>query len=74
MALTVTHTSNGATVWEIVTAPFRAIGRGLVSMGENNPRYLEAQRLHAMTDEELAARNLKRDDIVKYVYRDLMHI
>ena len=45
-----------------------AIFTGLVDVAEANPRYLEVQKLQAMTDEQLAAKGLKRDDIVMHVF------
>ncbi|NIZ61506.1 DUF1127 domain-containing protein [Sedimentitalea sp. CY04] len=45
-----------------------AIFTGLVNVAEANPRYLEVQKLQAMTDEQLAAKGLKRDDIVMHVF------
>ena len=38
-----------------------------------NRRLSEVEQLRALSDEDLAARGLTRDDIVRHVFRDLMH-
>ena len=44
--------------------------RSLDDMAENNPRLLRVKRLQAMTDAELAALGIARDEIVHHVFRD----
>lgn len=43
-----------------------------VAMGSARVRELEA--LSALTDEQLAARGLKREEIAHYVFRDIMYL
>ncbi len=52
----------------------RAILRGLVAAAEANPRVREADRLKAMSDEDLARMGLRREDIVRHVFRDLFYV
>lgn len=52
---------------------FASIGRGLVAMGANSGRYRRLQALSAMSDAELAARGLKREDIVRHVFADVYY-
>ncbi len=59
-------------VLSILAKPFRFIGGVLVAIAEANSRQEEVQRLAAMSDEQLAKRGLKREDIVRYVFRDAM--
>ena len=53
---------------------FRAIGNALINIAEANPRLNRARDLMDMTDEQLAARGLKREEIVKHVFSDTMYI
>lgn len=45
--------------------------RGMSQVVEANSRIREVERLQAMSDEALAAKGIRRDDIVRYVFRDL---
>lgn len=40
----------------------------------SNPRLRQIERLSALSDEQLAARGLRREDIVRHVFRDVMCI
>lgn len=53
---------------------FAGIGNFLTQLGENNHRVREVERLNAMSDEALAARGLRREDIVRHVFRDLLYV
>ena len=53
---------------------FRAIGDFFSLITESNWRVREAQRLHAMSDAQLAARGLRREDIARHVFRDVFYI
>ena len=44
-----------------LTAPFRAFGRALVWLAENNPRMKALRHLQETSDAALAARGLSRD-------------
>ncbi|MCH2094001.1 MAG: hypothetical protein MK160_02685 [Rhodobacteraceae bacterium] len=58
----------------LVTAPFRYLGRMMIVMAEANSRQHEVQRLMALSDEQLAKRGLKRDEIVRYVFRSTLFV
>lgn len=58
----------------LVAGFFRAIGNGLVNMAEANHRVNRARTLMALSDEQLAARGMKREDVVKHVFGDIMYI
>lgn len=49
------------------------IGHFFESMALTASRAHEVERLTAMTDEQLAARGLRRDQIAQHVFRDLMY-
>ncbi|MDJ0822532.1 MAG: DUF1127 domain-containing protein [Paracoccaceae bacterium] len=53
---------------------FGAIARFFEMITESNFRVLEANRLNSMTDSQLAARGIKREDIARQVFRDLYYI
>ncbi|WP_299424899.1 DUF1127 domain-containing protein [uncultured Shimia sp.] len=74
MALTATHTTEHHALGHILTAPFRAIGNGLIAIMESNSRVQYVDRLNAMTDAQLEAKGIKRDEIVQHVFRDHMHL
>ena len=57
-----------------VGAGFGRVLAALVAMAEANPRMKAVNRLAAMSDEELAARGLKREDIVRHVFNDIYYI
>jgi hypothetical protein len=55
-------------VASLLAAPFKAVFRGLVAIAESNQQVREAQFLLSLSDEELAARGLKREDVVHHVF------
>lgn len=55
-------------------APFAAIGRGLVWLAENNTRMRQVEKLNNMSDEALAEQGLKREDIVRHIFRDTFYV
>lgn len=46
----------------------------LVEIGNAAGRMQELERLQAMNDEELAELGLRREDIVRHVFRDRLHV
>lgn len=49
---------------------FSAFGTALVHIGENSQKMRQINALQALTDEELADRGLKRQDVARYVMAD----
>ena len=45
----------------------------LIRIAENNSRTTRLKALAAMTDEQLAMRGLRRQDLVRHVYGDLFY-
>ena len=45
--------------------------RGMSQVVEANSRIREVERLQALSDEALAAKGIRRDNIVRHVFRDL---
>lgn len=54
-----------------LVAPFRAIGRGLIYMAENNSRMDAVHKLNAVTDEQLAARGTDRASEVRRIFASM---
>lgn len=53
---------------------FEGIGRGLTAYAERHARVDQINRLSSKSDAELAAMGLKREDIARYVYRDIFFV
>jgi len=51
-----------------------SIGNALVAIGEAHPRLRRVEALQRLSDEQLAARGLKREDIVRHVFRDVFYL
>ena len=49
---------------------FRAIGHMIVAAAESQSRRQMVLHFEAMSDGVLGARGIKRDDIIRHVYRD----
>lgn len=54
---------------ELALTPFRALGRGMVYLTENNSRAQTLRALAAISDEQLAARGLTRAEVVAMAFR-----
>jgi hypothetical protein len=61
--------SNREMLVELALAPFRAIGRVLTNLAENNSRTQALQAIAAISDEELAARGLTRAQAISMTFR-----
>ncbi len=72
MALISEHSMSTGSAHGFFHRLFSGIGSVLTLMSERDARYDRILRLHAKSDEELAAMGLKREDIVRHVYRDVM--
>lgn len=55
-----------------ISAFFSHLGEIMAVVMESNPRLRRVQALQAMSDEKLAERGLKREDIVRHVFRDFV--
>ena len=53
---------------------FKSIGRALLVSSNATQRLKLVEKLQAKTDAELAELGIPRDDIVRYVFIDIMHI
>lgn len=60
------------------TPVFSGFGRWLLNtlvlIAEANPRMREVERLNAKSDKQLAQLGLKREDIARYVMRDILYL
>ncbi len=74
MASYTTNINVGGSILRGLAAPFVAIGNFLVAISEGNSRLAEVKQLNALSDVQLAQRGLKREDIVRHVFRDAHYI
>ncbi|KIC49169.1 hypothetical protein [Tateyamaria sp. ANG-S1] len=68
------NTSILSNVLDRVTAFFTALGHSAAMSAAAEARFQRIEALRAKSDEELAAMNLRREDIAAYVFRDMMHL
>ena len=59
-------------VFEGVKSFFAMVGTALVLAGTTNHRLHEVERLNAKSDDQLATMGIRREDIVRYVFRDML--
>lgn len=69
-----TTTANGFSFSGLFTGMGSSIYNALIRMGEARSRTDQMDTLNAKTDAELAEMGLRREDIARYVFRDMMHI
>lgn len=68
MATITTDTArSGGLSTAILLAPFRALGRFMVALGEASPQMRALTRLSEMTDQDLKARGLTRDAEIRRI-------
>jgi uncharacterized protein YjiS (DUF1127 family) len=60
--------TQSAPAFSVFLKPFVAFGNFLVTLAEQDSRLQAMRALNAMSDEELAQRGIKRDDIVQTVF------
>ena len=72
--ITHSNTSFLSTLLDRVTAFFAALGHSAAMSAAAEARFRRIEALRAKSDEELAAMNLRREDIAAYVFRDMMHL
>ena len=73
MAYTSHHTAP-AGIFSAVQHFFASIGNALVAVAEANPRMKKVQALQRLSDAELAERGIKREDIVRVVFHDVLYM
>ncbi|MGV6804748.1 MAG: DUF1127 domain-containing protein [Ruegeria sp.] len=67
MAHSSTHRPAILNLLSVVGDIFSGIYDALIRLGEANTKVIKIKQLSELTDEELAARGLKREDIVRLV-------
>ncbi len=72
MAHVATHISH--TDHNFIKNFFSKIGHFLVSLGENDPRIKELNKLNSLSDEQLAEKGLTRETIAIHVFRSSMYV
>jgi uncharacterized protein YjiS (DUF1127 family) len=74
MATVAVQQSTASLALGLLIKPFIAIGNFLIVLGENSSRMQKVKTLNEMTDEQLAAKGLTREDIVRHVFADSMYV
>ena len=70
MALAHTHTTHGFGLTRALASFGRWIANACEQIAIANSRIEKVNALQALSDEQLAKRGLKREDIVRYVFAD----
>jgi hypothetical protein len=71
MALTQTYHGEKPSFFSSLVS---GLARGLNQIAEANGRVREVERLQALSDKALAAKGLKREEIVRHVFRDVFYM
>ncbi|MEM1389069.1 MAG: DUF1127 domain-containing protein [Pseudomonadota bacterium] len=78
MATTFEHKAHRSAEAKRVGATFRtvfaSIGEALLSFAESRARMHQFERFTRMSDAELAEIGLRREDIARHVYRDMLYL
>ncbi|MGA9411254.1 MAG: DUF1127 domain-containing protein [Roseobacter sp.] len=53
---------------------FSKVGGAMISVAEANQRVRAVERLNEKSDAELAKMGIRREDIVRHVFRDMLHL
>ena len=53
---------------------FRTLGSSIDLAASANARLAKVEELSALSDAQLAKKGLRREDIARYVFRDIMHL
>ncbi len=53
---------------------FRTLFSAIDLTASANARVAEMEKWNALSDEQLAAKGMRREDIARYVFRDILHI
>lgn len=53
---------------------FSALGQAIIAHMERHSRVDRIRRLEALTDAQLAAKGLRREDIPRHVFRDVFYV
>ena len=53
---------------------FSRVGTAMVMAGESNSRMRRVRALQSMSDAELAKRGIRREDIVRIVFADVLYL
>jgi len=61
-------------IWDGLTHFLTMLGHSAAMSAAAESRFRRIEALRAKSDEELAAMNLRREDIAAYVFRDMMHL
>jgi len=58
----------------LISRILAGLGDAIVAIGEANPRLRRVEALQRLSDAELAAKGLRREDIVRHVFHDVYYL
>ena len=74
MAYLTTTLARGFAPGAYISRGFSRVFDAVVKIAESDPRFKRLEALSALSDEQLAARGLRRSDIVRQVLGDRLYI
>jgi hypothetical protein len=74
MTTVTTNTSASGHLGREVPGFFAKIWHGLIAIAEVNPRLKQLEYLASLSDTELAAKGLRREDIARHVFRNKIYL
>lgn len=72
--VTQSHSTLFSSIWAGISGFFSALGHAITMSASADARLRKVEMLNAKSDAELAAMNLRREDIAAFVFRDLMYM
>jgi hypothetical protein len=60
-------------LWSGILAFFHNLGNSIDLAASSNARMRQMEQLDALSDAELAAKGLRREDITRHVFRDFLY-
>ena len=69
-----THRPAAISIWSRIGAFLAGLGQAVFTARAAEARVQEMERLMAKSDADLAEIGLRREDIARHVFRDILHI
>lgn len=74
MEAAVLNSGNTKSPLRFITKSVSGVWNFLISISESNARMRQVQQLNAMSDDDLAKKGLKREDIVRHIFSDVIYL
>jgi hypothetical protein len=63
-----------STFWDSAIDFFHNLGNSIDLAASSNSRMRQMEQLNALSDAELTAKGLRREDIARHVFRDILNV